>query len=159
MKNRFVMILGIVGICILLVLGVGSIACEWEEITQSESYYYPEEKFIINGEEVENTRYTLNGEDINEKEYKAIKIKCDVLMKQGEIDFFALEDAEEKVIKEWTPPITSFEEELDKETYEKLAFSALQGSKGSEGKVTITICGKPKLLTRIKREINYLIGY
>lgn len=160
MKSRIIKILCAVGICILLVLGIISFNCDWEEIEALTAYYYPEKIFYdLNGTPIENTGEFSDKMSFEPKEYASIKIKCDIFMMKGEIESLALRDKNEKVIKEWTSPIASFEEELEKNLFTQLDLITQQGSEGSEGQVTVTVYGKPKLITRIKREINYIKGY
>ena len=159
MKGGIIKILCVVGVCALLVWGTMFLSGDWEEIHQCTAYYYPEEIFYdLNGTPIENTGDFLSGMDFNAMEYNAIKIKCDIYIEEGEIESLALEDKDEQIIRVWTAPITSFEEDLDKDTFRKIAFVAVQGSKGTQGQVVITLYGRPKLITNIKREISYIKG-
>lgn len=150
-------IICIMAVCIFF-LGIVNISCDWEEVDESTAYYYAENFFYdLNGNKIENTGYFRFNLGFDPKEYAAIKINCAVVLQDGEVQSISLQDENENIIKEWTAPITGFEEELDEDVFQKTAFTTQQASKGSQGQVTVTMYGKPKLITRIKREINYYL--
>lgn len=159
MKRKIIIISCLVLICVLAGVGAIFLSGDWEQISQSIGYYYPEEIFYdLNGTSVENTGYFSYGMDFEPAEYNAVKVKCDVMIETGGIEYVALKDENENVIKEWSAPATGFEEELNRDIFEKMAFDTQQGKKGTEGQVIFTIYGKPKLITLIKRKITYLIN-
>lgn len=156
MRKRLTIILCVVVVC---VLSVTLLSGDWEEISSSEAYYYPVEIFYDgNGTPEENTGDFSFRWDFNAAEYNAVKVRCDIMIEAGGIEFIALADKDEQIIKEWTSPSTSFEEKLDREVFRKIVYDIQQGSEGTEGKVIVTLYGRPKLITLIKREINYIIG-
>lgn len=159
MKSRILKILCVAGVCALLAGGTSLLSGDWEKIGQCTAFYYPEEIFYdIKGTPTENTGDCLFGMSFDPKEYNAMKIECEVLMEEGEIEIMTLEDKSQRVIWEKRTPIVSFEEELDKDTFQNFAFVTQQGSKGSQGEVTTTVYGKPKWIAIIKRKVKYMVS-
>lgn len=158
MKKRIIIVLCMTIICVLLGVGTIFFSGDWEEIGNSTAYYYPEDTFYdLNGVPVENNNSCLFDLGFDAMEYNVLKVRCDVLMEAGEMESLALEDEKEEVIKEWMGPVTTFEEELDRDILKKMVFIAMRGSEDSQGQAIVTIYGRPKLITLIKREINYII--
>lgn len=159
MKNKIMKILCIAIVCVLLIGATTVISCDWEEIGGNTAYFYPEEtSYDLEGTPVENTGECSYGIAFDPKEYSTVKLVSDIMMREGTVEYIILEDSNENMIKEWKAPNASFEEELDEETFQKMAWITYQGSKASEGVATVTIYGKPKLITKIKRKIAYIFG-
>ena len=159
MKKRFI-ILFVLCATVVCILSVMLLSGDWEEIMQSTAYYDPERILNdLNGTSTENMDDFSFETDFNAAEYNAVKVRCDMMIVNGEIEHISLADKNGQSIKEWISPTTSFEEELDRKTFRKLGarVNISHGSEETKGKIVVTLYGRPKLITLIKRNINYMM--